>query len=414
MSTRTEYPDFRNNAGRYLRVNSTETDAEWAPGGPTGPTGASGTGPTGPTGFGATGPTGPTGPTGVTGAGVQGPTGPTGASGTGPTGPTGAGATGPTGSTGSVGPTGSTGPTGPTGTSSGQVVFASIAGEDIDGSTEPKAVFLGYQANQQVTQTDTNVTIPFSNTYDVLDYSSGISGHPQDANGRRFAWELTPSHDMNINTLSMLGDGASGVTGVLTVSFDTDVAGQPSGTPFYTVTTPSHAFGINDNWTICIFADLVQLQGGTTYWLDVTYSMSAAYTPATSSPNQTTMLENIAGTWGSVAFNSFDIQLNFVPFSEQVYQSLTETTGGNPSTGLYGRGRFIGFTTDNVVKGDPITIIRDGEIGGFTALGSTEEGELYLSSTTPGAVVPDTGTTIVGHQIESTKLTIARNIAPYQ
>lgn len=36
MTTRFEYPDMVNKAGEYLRVNPTETDAEWAPGGGTG------------------------------------------------------------------------------------------------------------------------------------------------------------------------------------------------------------------------------------------------------------------------------------------------------------------------------------------------------------------------------------------
>jgi hypothetical protein len=302
----------------------------------------------------------------------------------------------------------------PTPSASTRVTFTAIAGEDIDGSTEPKAVFIGYQANQQVTQVATAAANPFSNTYDVLDYSSGISGHPQDANGRRFAWQLTPSHDMTINTLDMIGDGASGVHGVLTVKFDTDNTGEPSGSPFYTVVTPSHLFAINDNDTVFRFADSVQLQGGVTYWLDITYSMDSTYTPATSSPNQTTMLEYVTGAWTTVAFNSFDITLNFVPFSEQVYQSLTEPSGGGASSGIYGRSRFIGFTTDTVSKGDTVTIIHDGLVPGFTSLGSVEEGKLYLSSTTPGVVVPDSGTTIIGHQIDGTSLTIARNSSPYQ
>jgi hypothetical protein len=91
-NTRANLPDFTNNQGKFLRVNATETDAEWF----------SASGPTGATGI--TGPTGPTGPTGATG--ITGPTGPTGVGVTGPTGPTGAGPTGPTGPQGPTGPTG--------------------------------------------------------------------------------------------------------------------------------------------------------------------------------------------------------------------------------------------------------------------------------------------------------------------
>lgn len=300
------------------------------------------------------------------------------------------------------------------GTSGQSTTIVGIAGEDIDGSTEPKAVFVGYPSNPETTLVQLLAINGFNNTYDRLDYSSGVAGHPEDVqSNRRFAWQLTPSHDMTINTIDMVADGAGGVHGVLTVKFDTDNAGEPSGSPFYTVVTPNAAFAVNDDDTFFLLADSVQLTGGVTYWLDITYSMDSAYTPAVSSPNQTTMLEFVTGAWVPASVNSFDILLSFLPYTGKIYQAIDETSGIDQGR-VFGRGRFLGFTKDNVSKGDPITVIIEGEVGDYTSLGSNQDGEIYLSNTNIGGVVADSGTLKIGHQTTDQVLVVSRNASPYQ
>ena len=141
------------------------------PSGPSGPAGPAG-GPTGPSGpAGAQGPSGPSGAAGV--AGAQGPSGPSGAAGaqgpSGPSGPSGAagarGATGPSGPAGVMGAQGPSGPSGPAGATSTVFGFSGRFATPVATDT---FVNLANAGSQNVTQTNVEVFMPATCSFDSL------------------------------------------------------------------------------------------------------------------------------------------------------------------------------------------------------------------------------------------------------
>lgn len=340
-------------------MNSTETDAEWAPGGPTGPTGASGTGPTGPTGAGATGPTGPTGPTGATGTGIPGPTGPTGPT-TGVTGPT-----GPTGVTGngSTGSTGPTGPTGPTGSNAGN-----ISGNAAQDMSAGKAVF---KANGDEIQCfGSNISSPGANLHTIAQtatyYSGTIMTIPYNCTLTEIynAIEKTSGSGTSADITLELRDVVAGEPGPTVIATTTSSIGPGGpGILYLSLTGLSLTVSAGDQFSVVITA-----LGTSTS--NVNINIFEGNVNDTSLQSSFTSIDNTTWTPGPLMPATVVVTLN----NQEVYIADPDIFAVN----FADKG---GLLTSTTTTGNTATIQQS---GAFTTSGLTAGTKYYLSASTPG------------------------------
>lgn len=303
--------------------------------------------------------------------------------------------------------------------SGGASSFTAIAGEDINVGGGPLAVFVGYQSNVKTIQ-DVTGSLGNFGTYDTTGPGSPGVGSTQ-VNGFRYACSFVPTQDVTINTMGYEVNADNDETITVTIKLDTDNAGVPSGSPFLTQVATVFRVSGTDTTRHLRFDTSVQLQNGVTYWVDIEFPADPGNDiDIFQTSGGTSMLSWNGSAWVATGLNRLGLTLQLAPYTGEVYKALDETvfdSGGNtpPAGGaIYGRGRFIGYVNQTYAKDAPITVIHDGEVGIFSSLASTVEGILYLSDATPGGTVSVAGTIITGHQIDTTKLTIARNDIPYQ
>ncbi len=274
-----------------------------------------------------------------------------------------------------------------------------IAGETINGATNPVPVFMG--TNIDVDGIDRLFTDDDWNTsqWDVYQ-SPKASGSTYTWNqNTKYAYKISGDRVYDIfNLFGLRRQGIQGNNVSYTINIYNTGVTEPTGTPIATrsisTTYPGTGTG-SYNQYIALSAEVdctPVLSGGNNYWLEL---VIGTITPGASTDIETFNRTLLSGgdylAWNGsawVAANVPAVELIGVPNAGYVYRNY----GDNGFSSLesldspidqhdVSRGHFVGFVTSNVVKGAPVVVTTDGIVT-FTTPFTTSGGSQY--------VVPDT------------------------
>lgn len=302
------------------------------------------------------------------------------------------------------------------GAGSGGISIPVVAGEDLNGTTNPLTTFVGENVQTLtlsfgISNADYVATIPA-----LLDYTpvgTAISGSTYvDITNKRYAISFTPASNVLISGAAFRGTCPNNnATHNITIEIDLNAAGAPAGTPIYN--SGANAYGTPSSFTqdelFFRFNDTVMLTSGTTYWFII--EKAADVDPLSINPGTAgTMLEWDGANWIAAGVSRLFFELFLIPFRGNAYRSYVETSGALAGGGaIVGRNNFVGFYNGNAVQGDSISVIHDGVIGTFA---SNLNGNYFLTTSLGG--VATTGTTKVGYGYGNTDIVVSRNAGVYQ
>ncbi len=288
------------------------------------------------------------------------------------------------------------------------VILNLNAGEDIDGITEPKAVFQGVSVAKTPTIDRTTAALPIQNgDYDYSAVTNGAGGVNVNFTGtRRASSFVTPAYDTTVNTIVLL-DMEGNITGTINANIEvgiySDNAGEP-GTLLINFTAISYD-NLNNNFNYLINLGGNQgLAPSTTYWIVADTGTDGGNVVNFNNTDPGLGLIFSGGNW--IAGERFAAAVGLVPFFGDVYKSFYN--GVNQP-----RASFLGMTVQNISEGNPIDVIHDGTVPGFSGL-STQPETQYVSTSVAGEIqTSPTNTVKVGTATKTDEIVINR-IATYQ
>ncbi len=299
--------------------------------------------------------------------------------------------------------------------SSGGITFVGIAGENFIG---PSTVFMGTDTItpstiDTVADTDLN---DFDNSYDTVGQrfpSSGGATYDQLNPAKKATSFVTPAYAVTVGKL-LFGNvrvNSSGPSDTFPLVFE--ICEDNAGSPGAIVKTVSFLpFNLLDNQYgyQAVFDDNTILAPNTTYWI------TAEWQSPNDPGNFSNMYLNRADAGVGLVFNGttwdpdepFTFRLVFVPFAEKLYRSLYTTATPRQ------RDSFIGFTENDAVQNNAMTVSREGAITGFTSL--TPSVDYFISDDVPGEIEldADTGGSKVAFAISNDEVVISRYTGIYQ
>lgn len=283
------------------------------------------------------------------------------------------------------------------------------AGEDIDGVTEPKAVFLGSSdtATPGLGTTSGNPYVGHTGAYDYAPTTVSSGTSTVSAIARRATSITTPSHGITINQAAiytMDSNNAGTVSANVEIGIYEDNAGEPgtlitnfTDTSYPTLNNNSYGYHVN-------FGVNIQLAASTTYWLVVEFVNGGTPLDFRTSTNTTGGLVWNGSAW--VVSNGFRGLVWLNPFYGQVYRSYYSSNSDEV------RDSVLGITIQNITESNPIDVIHDGIVSGYTGLTPSET--QYVSTSTPGALqTSSTNTVKIGTGTKADEIVINR-VATYQ
>lgn len=259
----------------------------------------------------------------------------------------------------------------------GGATFVTLtAGEAINGSVDPKAVFVGTFPNPQ---SNRDGRAPGGDTFAAGQWDRYETGrnvvHSIDWSNKMFAYKTSGGRTYNAIQFEIWNNGFN-VS--LAIDFYNTGVATPTGVPFKsfnkTVSCPNVG-GIDAN--VYLMDDNVDctatLGGGNNYWVVMTWGLGSAAVDIAPKINATApdFLEWNGAVWVT-PFSSVQrlpgMVVFLAPTGGQVYQSLgndvyANTTSGSFDEVAYGRDRFLGFVTSNVTQGSSVRVQLTGAVG---------------------------------------------------
>lgn len=285
-------------------------------------------------------------------------------------------------------------------------IFNLNAGEDIDGASEPKAVFLGDVPKTPTLQITTG-GINFSSTdYDYSAVAQAGGGVNVAFTGtRRASSFVTPAYATTVNALAfpdLEGNLNNTVVAPIEFSIYTDVAGAP-GVLVAQFTDTSYPI-INNNFKMLVnFGDNVVLAASTTYWIVADTGTDGGNIVNFNNADPALGLLWNGSAW--VAGHRFDASIGLRPFAGDVYQSYYAATA-QP------RALFLGMVDQNPSEGDNVDVIHDGVVTGFTGL--SEPTAMFTPDSVAGTIAVSSGNNVkIGTATKATEIVLNR-VATYQ
>lgn len=282
------------------------------------------------------------------------------------------------------------------------------AGEDIDGVTEPKIVFIGSLATKTPSlQVTTGAANLVTTAYDYSAVTNTAGGNNVAFTGTRRASSFTtPAYATTVNTVNlndMEGNANGTITAAIEISIYDDNAGEP-GNLIVSFTDTSYA-NINNNFKMLVdFGANAVLAASTTYWIVIETGTDGGNVVNLNNCDAGLGLIFSGGVW--VAGHRFEGAVGLRPYIGDVYQSFYDSTS-EP------REFVLGFTVQNVAEGDPIDVIHDGVVTGFAGL---SEAEVQYTPTNTAGVMQTANTTDavkIGTATKADEIVINR-VATYQ
>jgi len=261
-----------------------------------------------------------------------------------------------------------------------------IAGEVINGSSDPKAVFIG--TNKGVDYTSTLGLTP---TYDL--YQSSATGVLQNyLAGSKYAYKIDSGKSYSMFTIrNVIGQNT---TVPITVEIYNTGTTEPTGSPILSENYTIRDFTSGSNDEVRYLNDTIDctqtLGGGNNYWMVVTFgsysgTVLRTYRGTAGSPNE--LVWNGSAWVSASSLNRCPaVELQLLPILGYVYNSRGNDVfgdgfvGDTPDGYVSGRKCFLGFLTQNAVKGDTVDIYIDGKVTFATALIGTETKNIQLGT----------------------------------
>lgn len=286
--------------------------------------------------------------------------------------------------------------------SAGATAISFVAAEAIDGSIDPKAVFVGTFPNPQSSQ-DGRYASGNPVSPSVFDYYNPGSNavHSISWQNLKFGYLIPAGRNYNALVFQIWRNNWS--VPVTIEFFNTGVA-TPTGVAFKTFSktiTTVGAGGLDDY--AYFFDDNVDctatLGGGNNYWMVLTFGAEVG--------NPVDMAPHIAGTapnfleWNGVAWvapftspgRSPGISLALIPTGSLIYASKGDDIYDAPNASgmdnvAAGRARFLGFITSNVAQGGTASVVINGAVTFTTPLRSNSGPAALELGTSLGEIVP--------------------------
>jgi len=302
--------------------------------------------------------------------------------------------------------------------SSGTTITA-IAGEVINGSSDPKAVFIG--TNNGI---DDISNLELTGTYDL--YASSATGILQNyLAGSKYAYKVDSGKSYSMFTIrNVIGQNT---TVPITIELYNTGTVEPTGSPIHTTTSTIRNFSSGSSDNVIYLNDTLDftqtLGGGNNYWLVVTFGSYSGTTLQTyrgtaGSPNEL--------VWNGSAWVSASggnrcpaIELQLLPILGYVYNSKGDDSFGDgfinntPPGFVSGRKCFMGFVKQDAVKGDTVNIHIDGKVNFSTAISGNESKNIQLGTTLGAISTYDFNTTPtrlrVGTRVNTNDVVINKN-----
>lgn len=281
------------------------------------------------------------------------------------------------------------------------------AGEDIDGVTEPKVVFIGSAVAKTASLALTSGNINATD-YDYSIITNAPGGvQIVITNTRRASSFTTPAYDTTVNTIEVFdleGNLNGNITAALEVGIYTDVAGAP-GVLVGNYTAASYP-NVNNNyeWSINLGDNFV-LAASTTYWIVIDTGVDGGNLVLSNNSDV-----GLGLLWNGVAWvvdDRFAAAVGLQPFIGDVYKSYYAATA-QP------RAFVLGVTTQNITEGNPIDVIHDGIVDGYAGLSEPDTEYVSTSLGSAGELQTSSANTIkVGTATKATEIVINR-VATYQ
>lgn len=310
------------------------------------------------------------------------------------------------------------------------------AGETINGATDPVPVFVGTNLNVQVLGTMFTDDNWSSNGYDNFEPAVNTSGSPYTWNqNTKYAYKLTAGRVYDVfNFRDIRRQGVNNNDANFTINFYNAGVAEPTGAPIATQSV-NFVFPGSGTGSYNLYIELggevdctPVLGGGNNYWVELEIG---TIIPGDSSDIET-FSRHVAGggnflVWNGsawVAGNVPAVQVIGIPNGDLVYR--TYGSGGyvdiEPLSGInydISRGHFLGWVNQDVVKGDPVTVITDGLVTFTTPIVASAETH-YVVPESPASIggyesleqdgtIPDTTTPTIGLMLTTTKIKINRN-----
>lgn len=258
--------------------------------------------------------------------------------------------------------------------SGGQTTIQLVAAEAINGSVDPKAVFVGTFPNPQ-SALDGRINAGNADPGTFDNYNPGSNAvHSIDWSNLKFAYLITGGRTYNALEMNVWRNDFSVP---LTIEFFNTGVTDPTGSPFKTFSKTvltDGGGGLDAN--VLFFDDNVDctatLGGGNNYWVVLTFGAFVT--------NPVDIAPHINGTapnfleWNGAAWvtpfssvqRSPGISLFLLPTGGLVYNSKGNDSISSPSASAYdtimaGRPRFLGFVASNVAQGGVATVIMSGQ-----------------------------------------------------
>lgn len=310
------------------------------------------------------------------------------------------------------------------------------AGETINGATDPVPVFVGTNLDVQALGTIFTDDNWSDNGYDNYQPAVNTSGSPYTWNqNTKYAYKLTAGRVYDVfNFRDIRRQGVNNNDANFTINFYNAGVAEPTGAPIATQSV-NFVFPGSGTGSYDLYIELggevdctPVLGGGNNYWVELEIG---TIIPGDSSDIET-FSRHVAGggnflVWNGsawVAGNVPAVQVIGIPNGDLVYR--TYGSGGyvdiEPLSGIdydISRGHFLGWVNQDVVKGDPVTVITDGLVTFTTPITASIESN-YVIPASPSSIggyeslqqdgaIPDTTTPTIGLMLTTTKIKINRN-----
>lgn len=281
-----------------------------------------------------------------------------------------------------------------TGGSTNYIADSLIAGQDLVGFTS--AVIGDGSANTIAQQTFSGIGVSF----------------PVDMSVEKVSTQIDTSADSFVlSGFTFSNRGTSGAqTGNIQVSLQTDSSGEASGTVLTSVTIPFSTVPSLGTNTV-IFTTPYTLQPSTTYWVvieGVTASGTIDFSTALNAAS--TKHFYTGGVWTNSA-NYIGSSLLAIFEGGKIYQASNSTNigtfqdvpgfGGNAITNAPLINTLDGIVTSTVSVGDPVTLVTEGFLDGFTGLTAGTIYEVGVNGTLTAS-----GGKQIGKAVSTTKVNI--------
>lgn len=284
--------------------------------------------------------------------------------------------------------------------SAGATALSFVAAEAIDGSVDPKAVFVGTFPNPQ-SALDGRIASGGADPATWDNYNTGANAvHSIDWSNLKFAYLISSGRTYNAINFDVWRNDFSVP---LTIEFFNTGVATPTGVAFKTFskTIVTDGGGGLDN-NVLFFDDNVDctatLGGGNNYWLVLTFGAFVT-NPVDIAPHINGIAPNFL-EWNGAAWvtpftsvqRSPALSLFCAHTGGLIYQSKGDDAYQSPSGNAFdqiamGRARFLGFVTSNVAQGGTAAVVIAGAVTFTSQFGGVPGNPACIQlGTTLGAV----------------------------